>query len=173
MATPTTAPSPETPITIKITLNSGENRRIKLPLRELGANTLPGKVGFMSHQPCRGQVLNKSSTRSWTKKPRAFPQASIFRIPTYIPCSCGPSFKFHRIRLSLSSGTRTALQPTSISTAITQRFISSSIAQLKLSSSFVFVQISARYRQSQSQASHRRCSRCLNTISHPTAMFHP
>ena len=63
MATPTTAPSPETPITIKITLNSGENRRIKLPLRELGANTLPGKVGFMSHQPCPRtspqQVFNK------------------------------------------------------------------------------------------------------------------
>ena len=60
MATPTTAPSPETPITIKVTLSSGENRRIKLPLRELGANTLPDKVCFMSHQPCRGQVLIKT-----------------------------------------------------------------------------------------------------------------
>ena len=44
MATTSPAPTPETPITVKINLASGENRRFKLPLRDCGANTLPEKV---------------------------------------------------------------------------------------------------------------------------------
>ena len=48
MSSTTPAPSPDTPITIKIALDNGENRRFKLPLRELGANSLPDKVCFMS-----------------------------------------------------------------------------------------------------------------------------
>ncbi|KAL8775019.1 MAG: hypothetical protein Q9209_000498 [Squamulea sp. 1 TL-2023] len=44
MATINSTPSSDTPITIKLALNNGENRRFKLALRELGANTLPDKV---------------------------------------------------------------------------------------------------------------------------------
>ena len=38
------AVSPDQPITIKIALSNSENRRFKLALKELGANTLPDKV---------------------------------------------------------------------------------------------------------------------------------
>ena len=48
MSSTNPAPSPDTPITIKIALSNGENRRFKLALRELGANTLPDKVRFTS-----------------------------------------------------------------------------------------------------------------------------
>ena len=51
MSTTTPAPSPDTPITIKVALSNGENRRFKLPLRELGANTLPDKVCFTHCYP--------------------------------------------------------------------------------------------------------------------------
>lgn len=45
MATLTPASSPDMIITIKIVfVNKDENRRFKLPLKELGANSLPGKV---------------------------------------------------------------------------------------------------------------------------------
>ncbi|KAL8784428.1 MAG: hypothetical protein Q9213_003951 [Squamulea squamosa] len=44
MATINSTPSSDTPITIKLALNNGENRRFKLALRELGANTLPDKL---------------------------------------------------------------------------------------------------------------------------------
>lgn len=42
MATPSTT-SPDTVITLKINID-GTNKRFKLPLRDLGASTLPGKV---------------------------------------------------------------------------------------------------------------------------------
>ena len=48
MATANPTPSSDTPIAIKLALNNGENRRFKLALRELGANTLPDKVSFHS-----------------------------------------------------------------------------------------------------------------------------
>lgn len=44
MATMNIAPSADTPITIKVALSNCENRRFKLALRDLGANTLPEKV---------------------------------------------------------------------------------------------------------------------------------
>ncbi|KAL8861282.1 MAG: hypothetical protein Q9198_010534, partial [Flavoplaca austrocitrina] len=44
MATANPTPSSDTPIAIKLALNNGENRRFKLALRELGANTLPDKL---------------------------------------------------------------------------------------------------------------------------------
>lgn len=45
MATLTPASSPDMIITIKIVFaNKDENRRFKLPLKELGANSLPDKV---------------------------------------------------------------------------------------------------------------------------------
>ena len=50
MATINSAPSSDTPIAIKLALNNGENRRFKLALRELGANTLPDKVRSHSLQ---------------------------------------------------------------------------------------------------------------------------
>ena len=46
MASNTTV-TPDTLITIK-TLFESENRRFKIPLRELGANTLPSKVSHRS-----------------------------------------------------------------------------------------------------------------------------
>ncbi|KAL9000587.1 MAG: hypothetical protein Q9169_000880 [Polycauliona sp. 2 TL-2023] len=48
MATANTTPTSDTPIAIKLALNNGENRRFKLALRDLGANTLPDKVSFHS-----------------------------------------------------------------------------------------------------------------------------
>ncbi|KAL8653555.1 MAG: hypothetical protein Q9210_002037 [Variospora velana] len=44
MASTNAAPSADTPIAIKLALNNGENRRFKLTLRDLGANTLPEKL---------------------------------------------------------------------------------------------------------------------------------
>ena len=45
MATNATASSPDMPITIKIIISGkDENRKFKLPLRDLGANSLPDKV---------------------------------------------------------------------------------------------------------------------------------
>lgn len=45
MATLTPASSPEMTVTIKVVFpNKDENRRFKLPLKELGANSLPDKV---------------------------------------------------------------------------------------------------------------------------------
>lgn len=40
--------SPDTPITIKISLNDGSLKKLKLPLKDLGANVLIEKVS----QPC-------------------------------------------------------------------------------------------------------------------------
>lgn len=45
MATTVTASSPDMLITIKIIISGkDENRKFKLPLRDLGANSLPDKV---------------------------------------------------------------------------------------------------------------------------------
>ncbi|KAI4175778.1 MAG: hypothetical protein LQ343_001391 [Gyalolechia ehrenbergii] len=44
MASINSAPSADTSIAIKLALNDGENRRFKLALRDLGANTLPDKL---------------------------------------------------------------------------------------------------------------------------------
>ncbi|KAL8720513.1 MAG: hypothetical protein Q9225_002635 [Loekoesia sp. 1 TL-2023] len=44
MASINSTPSVDTPIAIKLALNNGENRRFKLALRDLGANTLPDKL---------------------------------------------------------------------------------------------------------------------------------
>lgn len=49
MASTNAAPSADTPIAIKLALNNGENRRFKLTLRDLGANTLPEKVCHPLH----------------------------------------------------------------------------------------------------------------------------
>ena len=46
MAAPVTM-SPDVLITIKLLVGS-ENRRFKLPLRDLGANSLPDKVSFQT-----------------------------------------------------------------------------------------------------------------------------
>jgi len=47
------AASADHPITIKIALSNGENRKFKLALKELGANTLPDKVRLPSDpEPC-------------------------------------------------------------------------------------------------------------------------
>lgn len=55
MATINPSPSPDTPITIKIALNNGENKRFKLALRDLGAISLPDKVCCISQpQPSTG-----------------------------------------------------------------------------------------------------------------------
>ncbi|KAL8862597.1 MAG: hypothetical protein Q9178_001095 [Gyalolechia marmorata] len=51
MATINSAPSSDTPIAIKLALNNGENRRFKLALRELGANTLPDKLRSLLDVP--------------------------------------------------------------------------------------------------------------------------
>ena len=57
MATNTPAPSPETSITIKVILNGkDENRKFRLPLKDLGANSLPDKVrSTVPLQPCLGE----------------------------------------------------------------------------------------------------------------------
>ncbi|KAL8732188.1 MAG: hypothetical protein Q9166_002935 [cf. Caloplaca sp. 2 TL-2023] len=44
MASSNPTPSLDTPIAIKLALNNGENRRFKIALRDLGANTLPDKL---------------------------------------------------------------------------------------------------------------------------------
>lgn len=45
MATNATASSPDMPITIKVIISGkDENRKFKLPLRDLSANSLPDKV---------------------------------------------------------------------------------------------------------------------------------
>lgn len=45
MATNTSTSPPDMPITIKVVYNGrDENRKFKLPLRELGASSLPDKV---------------------------------------------------------------------------------------------------------------------------------
>lgn len=47
MATNAMASSPDMPITIKVIISGkDENRKFKLPLRELGANSLPDKVRY-------------------------------------------------------------------------------------------------------------------------------
>ncbi|KAL8652605.1 MAG: hypothetical protein Q9226_004202, partial [Calogaya cf. arnoldii] len=51
MATVNATPSSDTPIAIKLALNNGENRRFKLALRELGANTLPDKLRSLLNVP--------------------------------------------------------------------------------------------------------------------------
>jgi len=54
--------SPDTPITIKIALNNGENRRFKLAFRELQANILPDKVCFTSQpKPCVQEYIHQPS----------------------------------------------------------------------------------------------------------------
>ncbi|KAL8826649.1 MAG: hypothetical protein Q9191_003665 [Dirinaria sp. TL-2023a] len=57
MSSTNPAPSPDTPITIKIALNNGENRRFKLALRELGANTLPDQLRSMLAVPPNQNVI--------------------------------------------------------------------------------------------------------------------
>ncbi|KAL8951659.1 MAG: hypothetical protein Q9222_002387 [Ikaeria aurantiellina] len=44
MASVNSTPSLDTPIAIKLALNNGESRRVKLALRDLGATTLPDKL---------------------------------------------------------------------------------------------------------------------------------
>ena len=58
MATLTPASSPDMSIAVKVVLaGKDENRKFKLPLKELGANTLPDKVcptfqlAAFSHRP--------------------------------------------------------------------------------------------------------------------------
>ena len=66
MSNATPAPSPETAITIKVALNNGENRRFKLALRELQANTLPDKVCFTSQpHPRLREHLQPSTTGTY------------------------------------------------------------------------------------------------------------
>ncbi|MCJ1427395.1 hypothetical protein MMC29_005298 [Sticta canariensis] len=57
MATINPSPSPDTPITIKIALSNGENRRFKLALRDLGAVTLPDKLRQLLAIPPTQDVL--------------------------------------------------------------------------------------------------------------------
>ncbi|KAL8687706.1 MAG: hypothetical protein Q9224_005074, partial [Gallowayella concinna] len=51
MASINPTPSADTPIAIKLALNNGENRRFKLVLRDLGANTLPDKLRSLLNVP--------------------------------------------------------------------------------------------------------------------------
>ncbi|KAL8804706.1 MAG: hypothetical protein Q9182_002398 [Xanthomendoza sp. 2 TL-2023] len=51
MASINPTPSADTPIAIKLALNNGENRRFKLVLRDLGANTFPDKLRSLLNVP--------------------------------------------------------------------------------------------------------------------------
>ncbi|KAI4284606.1 MAG: hypothetical protein L6R38_001307 [Xanthoria sp. 2 TBL-2021] len=57
MATVNPTPSSDTPIAIKLALNNGENRRFKLALRELGANTLPDKLRSLLNVPPTQNII--------------------------------------------------------------------------------------------------------------------
>jgi hypothetical protein len=63
MATLTPASSPDMMITIKIVFaDKDENRRFKLPLKELGANLLPNKVRLtVLHAASHQQLLSIAS----------------------------------------------------------------------------------------------------------------
>ncbi|KAL8713916.1 MAG: hypothetical protein Q9220_002062 [cf. Caloplaca sp. 1 TL-2023] len=51
MASTTSTPSLDTPIAIKLALNNGESRRVKLALKDLGATTLPDKLRSLLSVP--------------------------------------------------------------------------------------------------------------------------
>ncbi|RDL37604.1 uncharacterized protein BP5553_05037 [Venustampulla echinocandica] len=51
-----TAPSPDTLVTLKVNLD-GANRRFKLPLRDLGAFSLPDKLRFLLSIPATSEVV--------------------------------------------------------------------------------------------------------------------
>lgn len=51
MATNSASVTPETLITIKVSLNDA-TKKLKLPLKDLNATTLPAKVSYISDGPC-------------------------------------------------------------------------------------------------------------------------
>jgi hypothetical protein len=57
------AMSPDVLITIKLLVGT-ENRRFKLPLRELGAHTLPDKVSYPNLPPSLGQQCRKKMQKA-------------------------------------------------------------------------------------------------------------
>ncbi|KAL8940335.1 MAG: hypothetical protein Q9211_002329 [Gyalolechia sp. 1 TL-2023] len=57
MASINSAPSADTSIAIKLALNDGENRRFKLALRDLGANTLPDKLRSLLAIPPNQNII--------------------------------------------------------------------------------------------------------------------
>ncbi|KAL9589643.1 MAG: hypothetical protein Q9203_001566 [Teloschistes exilis] len=57
MASINAAPTSDTPIAIKLALSNGENRRFKLPLKDLGANTLPQKLRSLLALPPNQNVV--------------------------------------------------------------------------------------------------------------------
>lgn len=120
MATVNPTPSSDTPIAIKLALNNGENRRFKLTLRELGANTLPDKVSFHSLPP------------GFDPLPFFFSEEPSSLIISSDPCST-----CRRLKPSSSSGFPTAQARTSLLTVTIQPCTSSSIELPKRSSSSV------------------------------------
>lgn len=59
MAAPTTvAVTPDTPITIKITIDD-VTKRLKLPLRDLSAAVLPIKVSLKAHEQLDSLLLHR------------------------------------------------------------------------------------------------------------------
>lgn len=65
MATNATASSPDMPITIKVIISGkDENRKFKLPLRDLSANSLPDKVrrfGSLAFTGIHSFTINSTS----------------------------------------------------------------------------------------------------------------
>lgn len=120
MATVNPTPSSDTPIAIKLALNNGENRRFKLALRELGANTLPDKVSF-------------DSLSSSYYPPRCF----LNEGPSSHYISSDPCSTCHQLKTSSSSDFPTAQARTSLLIATIQPYINSSIELPKRSSSSV------------------------------------
>ena len=54
MASQQTQVGPETPIVVKVTVNDASVRKLKIPLKDLGASVLPGKVSLPPHTPLFG-----------------------------------------------------------------------------------------------------------------------
>lgn len=99
----------DTLITIKISIQ-GSNRKFKIPMRDLGAGVLPGKVselvtlaGLVRPRLGHGQLASHSDSSDHAKLTP--PHSSSASSSTFLP-----------IKTSSSSASPTALAPTSLST---------------------------------------------------------
>ena len=153
--------SPDVLITIKLQVGD-ENRRFKLPLRDLGANTLPDKVRVVSLLSI-GSLVQRSSDNCRRLdgcriyRPVCLRTLTDIRLHSFVPSS-----QSRRPRMSSSNATRTVPEITSRSTAPTLRCISSCIGPRKRSSSFASGQQS-------SMPQHQKWMLRSQNLSHRTS----
>jgi len=151
MAPSTQASPPDMPIQIKTVLaNKDENRRFILPLRDLGADTLPNKVRFTWLPEPYDELL--SVTLILIHKIPDLSGNLLTQILSSVPYSTS-----HRIRVPFSSAIPIALPLTSSWIATTLLSTSSLLVPLRPS-------LSSRSKSRSLISRHPSLSRCLSKL---------